>query len=229
MTRHRIWLAGIIWLVGAAMALAGPLRAVPVDEGAQDPGFAAYRARLLQAVVARDIPFILSQTSPRVDLSFGGGGGHDDFRARLVVDPDTLSDDYRYQADEMRESYWAALEAVLRMGGRFEAGRAAFWAPYTWTAPLPDDYDAFETYFVTGESVALRDRPIRYGRVVARLTHDIVRTVAGGEGTRYLRVRLADGTTGYVHEDYLRSPIDYRAGFERKGGVWLMTTFIAGD
>lgn len=26
-----------------------------------------------------------------------------------------------------------------------------------------------------------------------------------------------------------RSPIDYRAGFEKKRGVWKMVTFVAGD
>jgi hypothetical protein len=46
---------------------------------------------------------------------------------------------------------------------------------------------------------------------------------------QWVPVVLADGQKGYVAADYIRSPIDYRAIFVKKGGKWIMTAFIAGD
>jgi hypothetical protein len=42
-------------------------------------------------------------------------------------------------------------------------------------------------------------------------------------------VRLGDGRTGFVAAGYVRSPVDYRAIFRRRGGQWQLLTFIAGD
>jgi hypothetical protein len=38
-----------------------------------------------------------------------------------------------------------------------------------------------------------------------------------------------DGKTGYVTSRLVRSPIDYRAMFNKIGGRWQMTFFAAGD
>jgi hypothetical protein len=42
-------------------------------------------------------------------------------------------------------------------------------------------------------------------------------------------VRTLGGLNGYVKQEFVRSPIDYRAGFEKKRGVWKMIAFIEGD
>ena len=136
---------------------------------------------------------------------------------------------YRDKASEIRESNWANLESTLRLGGRFQGDGTEFFAPYTWTVDLPESSDPFETYFVIGDRVALRDRPIQYGEIIARLSYDIVRLLEGGEGTPYREVELASGITGFVHNQYLRSSVDYRAIFVFDEGRWQMTVFIAGD
>jgi hypothetical protein len=89
--------------------------------------------------------------------------------------------------------------------------------------------DPFEVMFVTGTGVAMRDRPIRYGNVTAWLDHDVVRHLDWVSGTPYVKVARADETEGYVHRDYLRALVDYRAYFEKREGEWKMITFIAGD
>ena len=40
---------------------------------------------------------------------------------------------------------------------------------------------------------------------------------------------LADGTLGYVSEDFIRLVLGYRAGFARQDGAWRMQFFVAGD
>ena len=216
-------------LIAAPMATADTPKAEPVDEAAQDQTFAAYRDRLLDAVVRRDIDAILGMVAEDIALSFGGDAGRDRLRARFTVDPETIAEEYRHTAPNLREDYWAAFETVLRMGGRFGEDGNTFSAPYTWTAKVPPGYDPFETYFVTGSGVTLRDRPIRYGKPVGALSHDIVTVLDGGEGTDYRRVRTADGQEGYAHLDYLRSQVDYRAIFVRRDGEWRLERFIAGD
>ena len=52
--------------------------------------------------------------------------------------------------------------------------------------------------------------------------------VLAGDGIR-ARVEMADGRTGHVRTDSIRSPIDYRALFVPEDGRWRLKVFIAGD
>jgi len=216
-----------------AQEVTAPPAAPPVDEAAQGAGFAAYRARLLEAVVARDVDAIVDMADPEIALNFGGKSGHAGLRAFLTVPTETFSEARRFEAPALRERNWTDLETVLRMGGVFE-GEGRFVAPYTRQAPVPEGMDPYEVMFVTGTGVALRDRPIRYGEVVARLDHEVVRLGNWVSGTPYVGVtRLdapdaADGTQGFVHQDYLRALVDYHAVFERRDGAWRLTAFLAG-
>ena len=42
-------------------------------------------------------------------------------------------------------------------------------------------------------------------------------------------VTMADGRTGVVNGDQVISRLGYRASFERRGGKWLLVSFVAGD
>ena len=212
----------------ASGAVAAGRTAMPVDEGANDPSFAQYRAKLLEAVIARDVDGVIAGTSTDVQLSFGGHAGHEDLRGFLTLSEADLADEYKHEAASRREGYWDGLEEVLRMGGRFTRP-GVFEAPYTWTVKLGDDDDAFTTRFVIGSDVALRSRPSRFGDVVATLDHTIVTALEGGEGTAFVEVKVPDGVTGFVERSRLRSAVDYRAIFEKRGGKWQLVTFVAGD
>lgn len=187
-------------------------RVEPFDEANQDPSFLAFRTDLIDAVVRRDTDFVIEQAAEDIFLSFGNVAGRAEFRNML-----TSGDD----------AYWKELEEVLRLGGAFTS-TTVFEAPYTWTANLPGELDPFFAGFIIGEDVVLRDRPARSGGALALLDYEVV-TVVGGGQCEYETVRTAAGIEGYVHRDYLRSPIDYRAIFEFRDGRWLITLFIAGD
>ena len=64
---------------------------------------------------------------------------------------------------------------------------------------------------------------------IREVDHDVVRHLDWVSGTPYVKVARADETEGYVHRDYLRALVDYRAYFEKREGEWKMITFIAGD
>lgn len=216
-------------LVFAAGVAHGQERKAPfVDQASKDATFSAYRKKLLQAIVDRDVDAVVAAAAPDIHLDFGGGEGREEFRKRLTVTEADLNEDYAHLADEHREQYWDALEAVLRLGGVFrEPG--SFAAPYTWVVELKDNEDPYTTGFAIGSDVPLRSRPSRYGDIISILDEDIVAILQGGKGTDFLEVRASDGRNGFVHKDHVRSAIDYRALFGKSEGGWQMNVFIAGD
>jgi len=104
-------------------------KALPVDEASKDPSLVDFRARLLDAIVRRDVDYVVAQASSDIHLSFGGHAGREDFRNFLTLTEDDLADEYKHTAKAQREAYWDDLEEVLRMGGRFTAPDK-FAAPY---------------------------------------------------------------------------------------------------
>ena len=45
----------------------------------------------------------------------------------------------------------------------------------------------------------------------------------------WISVQTLKGRSGWVQAAAIRSPIDYRAIFEKRGGKWQMTAFVSGD
>ncbi len=215
-------------------AIAQQAVALPVDEAGQDVDFYAFRARLIESVKAKDVEAVVARSCSDIHLGFDGSMGHDALRDFLTVPESQLSDDYKHLAPKMRAENWANLHKVLTLGGQFDES-GEFWAPYTWTAKVPDSYDPYSTYFVIGSDVLMRDAPSKTGTAVDSLNYNIV-TVPwlgeeqNGENAEYLPVDRPGGKIGYVHRDYLRALVDYRANFsKREGGEWKMCMLLAGD
>jgi len=53
--------------------------------------------------------------------------------------------------------------------------------------------------------------------------------VTDDRAATWLGVELLDGLKGFVHRDQTVNPLGYRAVFEKRGGKWTITAFIAGD
>ncbi len=195
----------------------------PVDEGPEDASFTAFRTKLRAAVEKRDAAFIYSILDPRIMLSFGGSQGLKDFKQNWKI-------------ENKRSDFWPAMKAVIENGGHFDRENAvrsnSFWAPYTFNG-WPQDLDAFEYAAIFGKDVNVREAPGKTAKVVAQLSYNIVKAEygepRGDKISEWAKITTLGGITGYVHTDYIRSPIDLRANFEKKRGVWKMTTFIAGD
>jgi len=199
----------------------------PVDEGKLDPSFAAFRAKLIDAAERRDAKFILSILDPKISLSFGGQDGIADFKSM-------------WKLESGGKEFWAEFLPVIKNGGTFvrENGKRTnlFYAPYTFNT-FPEDLDGFEHFAIFGSNVNLRESPDSESKIIARLSYNVVthepdplgRGGETGKVSGWQRVRTLGGLVGYVRSEYVRSPIDYRAGFEKKRGVWKMVAFIAGD
>ena len=200
----------------------------PVDEASQDPSFLEFRTKLIAAAERKDLRYVQSIMDPKIELSFGGHSGLSGFRSLW----------------KKESEFWAEFLPVIKNGGRFTGdGRNKmnhFAAPYVFME-MPEDLDHFEHFAVFGSNVNLRERPDASAPVVAQLSYNIVKvdepsavkltTGPGEHEWRYdwHKVETLGGQKGWIKAEFVRSPIDYRAGFEKRRGRWVMTFFIAGD
>jgi len=195
----------------------------PVDEAKKDASFFAFREKLIAAAKKRDARYVLSVVDKNIKNGFGGNDGIAEFKKF-------------WKLESASSRFWEEFLPVITGGGTFSgAGRGKlFFAPYSFSA-FPDDLDAFTHSVIFGRNVNLRPAPETEAPVVAKLSYNIVEVLNAvknkndAEKDDWYEVRTFGGKKGFVKAEFVRSPIDYRAGFEKKNGVWKMTFFVAGD
>lgn len=224
---HLLWILaiGLVTATGLVTtpALADAVKILPVDQAAQDPKFLEFRDNLLSAVRRRDVEAVVAVAAEDIKLSFGGGYGRDQFRQNLVADDNGEGG-----------SYWAELEWALKLGGVFngdpgdDRGRQ-FCTPYVSCTGSHQcgDCDPFETLVAVNDRAPVYATADSESAILTHLSYDVV-TLIDYSSPRQ-RIRLEDGRIGYVAFPDFRSPIGYRAYFEKREGRWQMRIFIAGD
>ena len=215
----------LVVLLLLALGVFGQERFVkPVDEAKLDPSFLAFRTKLIAAVDRKDAKYVLSIVDPNIQNGFGGEDGIVKFRKG-------------WKLESPKSEFWDEFSKVIKNGGSFIGeGRNKmnhFAAPYVFSSWL-EDLDAFDYSVVFGSDVNLRKTPGTDGEIVGRLSYNVVQVwdderTAAGNAPGWLKVTTLGGQTGYVKSDFVRNSTDYRAGFEKKRGVWKMTFFLAGD
>lgn len=220
---------GLLMLAIASQSAVAQERFVkPVDEASQDASFLAFRDKLVASAERKDLKYVQSIMDPKIELSFGGDTGLAGFR-RVWKKPADI---------------WPEFLAVIKNGGRFVGeGKNklnSFSAPYLFL-DMPEDLDIFEYYAVFGSNVNLRQAPKGDAPVIAQLSYNIVkidepsavrRKTGPGEYDwtyDWYQVETLGGQKGWIKAEFVRSSVDFRAGFEKKRGRWVMTFFLAGD
>jgi hypothetical protein len=193
----------------------------PVDEAGKDPSFLAFRTKLIAAAERKDLKYVMSIMDPDISLSFGGHSGVKDF----------------HELWTNKDEFWSEFLTVIKNGGKYEPADGEsgemFIAPYSFSN-WPEDLDAFDYMLVFGENVNLRETPSLDGKVITKLSYNVVKItdnklIKGKKQADWYRIETLGGKKGWVKAEFIRSPIDYRAGFEKQRGAWKMTYFIAGD
>ena len=187
----------------------------PVDQAAEQPEFFSFRAQLQSAIARRDTLALVAALRTDIKNSFGGDGGIEEFRQV-------------WQLGQPDSPLWEALGTALALGGSF-SGDAGFAAPYVFSR-WPEGADSFGQVAIIASGVRVRAEPNPGAASVATLTFAIVEladTQAPEE--RWVALKLPDGAVGYVDRRFVRSPIDYRAIFEKSEGRWQLAMFLAGD
>jgi Bacterial SH3 domain len=200
----------------------------PVDEANQDASFLAFRTKLIAAAERKDLKYVQSIMDPKIELSFGGDTGLAGFR-RVWKKP---------------AEFWPEFLAVIKNGGRFvgegKNKMNSFSAPYLFV-DMPEDLDIFEYYAVFGNNVNLREAPNANAPVITQLSYNILKIDESAAVKRktgpgewdwtydWHKIETLGGQKGWMKAEFVRSSIDFRAGFEKKRGRWVMTFFLAGD
>ncbi len=216
----------VLWVLVFALAATGQEQFVrPVDEGAKDKSFFAFRTKLIAAAERKDARFINSMVDPNIKISFGIENGAANFRKI-------------WKPEAKNSKFWEEFLTVIKNGGAFQADvenrYRLFAAPFTYSS-WPDGIDSFDHQLIFGSNVNLREGPSMEAKVIEQLSYNIVKTThepnaaMSDERPEWLKIETLGGKTGYVNSRYVRSPIDFRAGFEKKRGQWKMTFFVAGD
>lgn len=183
----------------------------PRDECGALEGAPQFRERLASAVKVRDADALAALAADDIKLDFGGGEGTAELRARL---------------DAPDYELWDELDKLMTLGcaANDEGGITIPW----YFAQDLGEIDPYSAWLVTGEGVpvyAARDGDRRSGA----LSWDVVELADWDPEQPRQRVTLAEGGTGFITTDRLRSLIDYRLLASSRNGRWRITTLIAGD
>jgi hypothetical protein len=201
-----------------------PFKSVPIlpkDESSKDASFTKFKTQLLKAVKSKDVNFLLDAIDPQIHFSFGGDAGKKSFIKSFELDK-----------TPNRSEVWTILDNTLKLG-YFLNGEGHFVSPYLFEN-FPDSLDPTMYSVIAGTNVNVRAEPNIKSKVIDKLSYQIVGLDYATENVKtdecnWQKVCLADTSTGYVCEKYLRSPLEYRIFFEKKKQKWMITVFIAGD
>lgn len=210
-------------------------RMTPVDEGAGDPEFAAFRARLIEAVEQRDAAYVLSVTPETLDT----GSLIDEYGAdlgRQALELGWMPESIPVEQWDL----WPALADILANGGRFvEPGK--FCAPYFHTelAPQLATDPEYRYGMVTAPSLTVYRQPtvtthqlgtVRQGDILQLINpggFDVADS-NGASGLRFEAIWFAD-QPAYVDTGAVRRLGGLYACFARDRILdkWLMISFGA--
>lgn len=218
---------------------AGPWRLPILDEAAREPELVALRGRMARAAQRRDWDALAADMFWRV----GFGPDYQDAKPRNLA--------HFWGAERSLSPFWAKFSSALATGGRFRPG-GVFVAPGL-DLGWPTGLDPQAWLIATRPGAALREAPHPDAPVILRLLHDLIerwpladaagpldpgaldwsRPVQGPLWPGRARdgwhhVRTPAGTTGYMHPDDLRSPLEHQAYFAKvEDRVWQLVAFVA--
>jgi hypothetical protein len=216
-------LAATILLAAAFTAAAQDVKLFLVDEGANDPSWARFRARLLDAAEKRDQQFVL---------------GIVDARIRNISDRDGIAEFRKlWEPQSAASPLWTELPKLLFLGGVFvkrERGSYEFCAPYVYYK-WPDNVTGDVSGAIIASEVLLKANPAANAPTLQTLSYDLVKVLDWevadeDKDSKQMWTKLQTGAgIGYVPEEQVRSPLEYRACFVKRGSSWRMTGLEVGE
>ncbi len=211
------------WLPLIALLVAGQVQAKslpPQDECNASREFAPTWTRFQAAVKARNTRELLLLIAADVKTDFGGEAGKPTFVKFWELNGPKPS------------PLWKNFDAMIALGCAFDTDSATI--PFL-AARTPSEADAYASNVAIGTNINLRSAPNLTANTITRLNWDIVTEIdppaklSAKTGNEWAHVRTSNALTGFVARRYLRSPIDYRAIFQKHGRQWEMTMLVDGD
>ena len=182
-----------------------------IDEAPRDKDLVEFRDRLRGAVRARDLNRLRPFVHPDFGFEAQNRGREKYFQAHELTDP--------------KSPEWLSLEMDLAGGGHLNRPDS-FCAPH-YACPTPIGVNE-RVHVILGVDVAARDRPSPDGRILARLSCDVLRIPNEGIPPRpdspvgWNSVWLSSGTWAFIPA---RDAVEPARWLEigRIGGKWWLT------
>jgi hypothetical protein len=189
------------------------IRFPPVDEATSQSDFFAFRSQLQMALLSCDANALLACVHPDIKNSYGPDDGIDQFRAIWL--PFSRS-----------SRIWEELGSVLALGGTF-GPKSMFIAPYVFSR-WPFDVDPRQHTAIVGKTAVARVLPLADFPALATCGLSIVPLASGGDDVwSWTPILTPEGRTAYVDKRLVRSPLDFRAVFEKRQDRWWLTAFFS--
>lgn len=216
-------LCGAILAILATAGAAQGLKLPPVDEGAVDATWPRFKARLLDALARRDPQFILGIVDRNIRNTSGTDGAAEFNRL--------------WEPRSAASPLWVELPKILFLGGLFvkRAGKLVeFCAPYVYYR-WPDDISPDKSGAIIARETLMKARPAANSATLQTLSYDVINVLdweVADENKditqKWIKLQSKAGE-GYVPEEHVRSPLEYRACFINSGARWRMTGLEVGE
>ncbi|MEK7877962.1 MAG: hypothetical protein AAB325_17445 [Pseudomonadota bacterium] len=223
LTSLRRLAAAAVLTAAAGGAAAQEVKLLPVDEGMHDRSWTTFKARLLEALAKRDQKFVMGIVDARIRNTLGQDGSTE-FRKL-------------WQPHAADSPLWIELPKLLFLGGVFvkrDQGASEFCAPYV-RFKWPDNAPANATGAIIVADALMKAKPSAAAQTLQTLSHDLVKVLNwevadDDKENKQLWVRIQTGAgAGYVPEEQIRSPLEHRACFAKRGAGWRMTGLEVGE
>lgn len=213
----------MLFMLFATVAVAQEQKLPPVDEGTNDATWPRFKARLIDALARRDRQFIR---------------GIVDRKIRNTTDTDGSAEfEKLWELQSDASPLWNELPKLLFLGGVFvkrDGNIVEFCAPYV-HYKWPENPGGNADGAIIAKETLLKTQPSATSATLAALSYDLVAVddweVADenkDSAQKWVKLKARAGE-GYVPEEHVRSPLEYRACFVNSGGRWRMTALEVGE
>jgi hypothetical protein len=210
-------------LVCSFAAYAEQQQLPPVDEGMADATWPRFRTRLLDALAKRDQKFVLSILDSRI-RNISSKDGAAEFRKL-------------WEPHAAESPLWVELQKVLFLGSTYvkrDKNVVELCAPYI-RYKWPDDAPAGASGAIIAKDSLMKARPGPASATLQTLSYHLVRVLDWevddedkASKQKWVKIQTAAGA-GFVPEEQIRSPLEYRACFVKRDGGWRMTGLESGE
>jgi len=201
---------------------------MPKDDAAADKEFSLFIQKFKKDVKDKKFESLKKSIAPDVLYEIESVDGLKGFIKTWKLDKNPKKSDF-----------WFEMDRILSMGSAYyNDEKTAHAYPYLFVT-FPTDYDSYEYMAVTGKKVNVRKTPDAKAPVVETIDYEIVKPmhvepepkndIIGGIKGTWIMVKTGSGKEGYIFNQFLHSPLGYRAIFEKRDGRWMLTIFLAGD
>ncbi len=216
-------LLAVLLLTVSFTAAAEQQQLPPVDEGAADATWPRFKTRLLEALAKRDQKFVLGIVDSRI-RNISPRDGAAEFRKL-------------WEPHAHGSPLWVELSKVLFLGSTYvkrDKNRVELCAPYVYYK-WPDDAPAGASGALIAKETLMKERPGAASGTMQTLSYHLVKVLDWevddedkSNQQKWVKIETAAGA-GFVPEEQIRSPLEYRACFAKSGAGWRMTGLEVGE